>query len=40
MAFFFILVFIACRWELTLYRNKRRELEVLQQKLQEDGSGA
>jgi len=39
VAFFFILVFFACKWELMVYRNKRRELEVLQQKLQEDGSG-
>jgi len=39
VAFFFILVFIACKWELAGYRNKKRELEVLQQKLQEDESG-
>jgi hypothetical protein len=37
VVFFFILVFWACKWELSLYRNKKRELEVLQQKLQEDG---
>jgi hypothetical protein len=34
VAFFFILVFYACKWELAMYRNKKRELEVLQQKLQ------
>jgi hypothetical protein len=38
VAFFFILVFFACRWELTMYSNKKQELEVLQQKLQEGGT--
>jgi hypothetical protein len=38
VAFFFILVFFASRWELSIYLNKKRELEVLQQKLQEEGS--
>jgi len=38
VALFFILAFWASRWELSIYLNKKRELEVLQQKLQEERS--
>jgi hypothetical protein len=32
---FFILTFYASGWELNIYKNKKRELEILQQKLQQ-----
>jgi hypothetical protein len=38
VTFFFALVFLASRWEISVYLNKKRELEVLQQKLQEERS--
>jgi hypothetical protein len=38
VAFVFILSFFVSRWELSIYRNKKRELEVLQQKLQQERS--
>lgn len=34
---FFVLVFFASGWEMGIYRNKKKELQVLQHKLQEDG---
>jgi hypothetical protein len=37
VALFFVLVFFASGWEMGIYRNKMKELQVLQQKLQEDG---
>jgi hypothetical protein len=37
VALFFVLVFMASGWEMGVYRNKVKELQVLQQKLQEDG---
>jgi hypothetical protein len=36
VALFFVLVFIASGWEMGIYRNKMKELQVLQHKLQED----
>jgi hypothetical protein len=36
VALFFILVFYASGWEQGIYKAKKRELEVLQKKLQED----
>lgn len=36
VALFFILVFYASGWELRIHKAKKRELEVLQQKLQEE----
>lgn len=35
-ALFFVLVFIASGWEQNIYRNKMKELQVLQNKLQEE----
>lgn len=37
VALFFVLVFLASGWEMGIYRNKMKELQVLQHKLQEDG---
>lgn len=37
VALFFALVFIASGWEMGAYRNKVKELQTLQQKLQEEG---
>ncbi|HEX6432238.1 MAG TPA: hypothetical protein VF008_31315 [Niastella sp.] len=37
VALFFVLVFIASGWEQGIYRNKMKELQVLQKKLQEEG---
>lgn len=37
VALFFVLVFFASGWEMGIYRTKMKELQVLQQKLQEDG---
>jgi hypothetical protein len=37
VALFFVLVFMASGWEMGVYRTKMKELQVLQQKLQEDG---
>jgi hypothetical protein len=37
VALFFVLVFLASGWEMGVYRNKMKELQVLQQKLQEEG---
>jgi hypothetical protein len=37
VALFFVLVFFASGWEMGIYRNKMKELQVLQHKLQEDG---
>jgi uncharacterized integral membrane protein len=37
VAVFFVLVFFASGWEMGIYRNKMKELQVLQHKLQEDG---
>ncbi|OQP62173.1 hypothetical protein [Niastella populi] len=37
VALFFVLVFIASGWEQNIYRNKMKELQVLQNKLQEEG---
>ena len=36
VSLFFILAFYASRWELGIYKAKKRELEVLQKKLQEE----
>ncbi len=36
VALFFVLVFIASGWEQNIYRNKMKELQVLQNKLQEE----
>jgi hypothetical protein len=36
VAFFFVLVFFASGWEMGIYRNKMKELQVLQNKLQEE----
>ncbi|HUP10803.1 MAG TPA: hypothetical protein VM187_01280 [Niastella sp.] len=36
VALFFVLVFLASGWEMGIYRNKMKELQVLQQKLQAD----
>lgn len=36
VALFFILVFLASGWEMRIYKAKKRELDVLQKKLQED----
>lgn len=36
VSLFFILVFYASGWELGIYKAKKRELEVLQKKLQEE----
>jgi hypothetical protein len=36
VAFLFLLVFYASGWEMRIYKAKKRELEVLQKKLQED----
>lgn len=36
VALFFILIFYASGWELRIHKAKKRELEVLQQKLQEE----
>lgn len=36
VALFFVLVFIASGWEMGIYRNKMKELQVLQHKLQEN----
>jgi hypothetical protein len=36
VSLFFILVFYASGWELKIYKAKKRELEVLQKKLQEE----
>ncbi|THU40284.1 hypothetical protein FAM09_10480 [Niastella caeni] len=38
VSLFFILSFYASGWELSIYKNKKRELEVLWQKLQENES--
>jgi hypothetical protein len=40
VAFVFILAFFAGKWELGIYKSKKRELEVLQQKLQEEAGPA
>lgn len=37
VALFFVLVFLASGWEQGIYRNKMKELQVLQQKLEESG---
>jgi hypothetical protein len=37
VALFFVLVFVASGWEQGIYRNKMKELQVLQQKLEENG---
>jgi hypothetical protein len=36
VALFFVLVYVASGWEQGIYRNKMKELQVLQNKLQEE----
>lgn len=36
VALFFVLVFLASGWEMGIYRNKMKELQILQNKLQEE----
>lgn len=38
VALFFVLVFLASGWEQGIYRKQMKELQVLQQKLQEDSA--
>lgn len=37
VVFLFILAFFAGKWEISIYKKKQLELEVLHKKLQEEG---